>query len=512
MKGNTVVIKAMVLLIVGLMISMSAMATYQTSEKDENEEKIFWDVAEECSLTKKASFIEPATVKESSSNLLPVPLFEGMHPAISASGSSIMLGLDDIENQGTYFSASADAGETWMDAGGWDFGQSEYPSIDHWAGKRYIATMTPDISTSGQVILCDFVDYSNIDTWLGAAWDWSEYNFYDFIDTQFAAGDDSYEEWRIGFWSITGYVGYEDYDLSDCPLVQYPTGENYATISWYLVEGCTRPASDGDKEAGQHYGVWQMYNETTGIHDIFIRIDNFDYNPDAGTDSQGGVIATGLNNENLDISARDDNVIIVTESDGTIFAYYSTDGFDSFETVEIGLGSSPRIAETDDGAIVTFVKDDLLYVTQSLDNGATWETPTQLSENTVYDGFHDSDVSIGGAAYTGTDDIIYFEPNVGAARPIITIDSISGGLGITAEISNIGNADAVDVAYSLNATGGLLGFVNKQVEGTISIPMGNSNSISLPLFIGLGAITVEVTVGSAAETVEGTQLLFFTRI
>ena len=199
MKGNTFGIRAMTLLIVGLMISMSAAATQQTAQSNEIELTLNWNVAEESSLSSQASFVKPAMVKETPENTLPVPLFEGMHPAIAAGGSSVMLGLDDLEGQGTWFSASPDAGQTWTDAGGWDFGQTEFASIDHWAGNRYVATMTPDFSTSGQVILCDFVDANDINSWLGAAWDWESYNFYDFIDIQFAAGDDSLENWRLGF-------------------------------------------------------------------------------------------------------------------------------------------------------------------------------------------------------------------------------------------------------------------------------------------------------------------------
>ena len=512
MKGNTFAIRAISLLIVGLMIAMSAAATPETSESKEIETNISWNIAEEQTITKQADFVKPAMIKETPENALPIPLFEGMHPAIAASGSSIMLGLDDIDMQGTWFSASSDAGETWTDAGGWEFGQTEYASIDHWAGTRYVGTMTPDFSTSGQVILCDFVDATDTNTWLGAAWDWESYNFYDFFDIQFAAGDDSMEDWRLGFWAISGYCGYDTYDLNNCPLVQYPTGPDYATISWYIVEGCTRPASDVDKVAGQHYAIWQMYNASTGLNDIFIRIDNTDYNPDSGTDSIGGMITTGINNENMDICANDDNVIIVTESDGTIFAYYSLDGFDSFEAVEIDQGANPRITETEDGAIVTFVKGGMLYSTTSSNGGASWGSPTQLSEGSVYDDYHEADISEAGAVYTGTDDIIYFEPGVGGARPIITIGEISGGVGVTVEVENIGDADAEDVPYTLTATGGLLGMINKQAEGTISVAAGSSTSVSLPMIIGLGAVTIEVSVESASETVEGTQILFFTSI
>lgn len=515
MKGKLFGIKTLSLLIIGLMITVSATATVDTEE-------------EKMSITIKEINLEAQTLSIKSTEILPfktldsdvnlaeaIPLFEGARPAVASAGSGVMLGLDALDGSGTYFSASADRGQTWTDAGGWELGATEYPSLSHWAGNRFIGTVTPDYTTSGEISLLDFVDYTNIDTWLGATWDWSSHNFYDFADVQFSAGDDSFEQWRVGFWTISGYVGYEDYDNTNCPLTQYPTDDGYATISWYDIEGCTHPANDMDKTNQLNYGVWQYYNESSDMNDLFVRIDPFNYNPDSGSSPSGFSLITGEDNQFPDISAENDNVIITVESGGNVICYYSTDGFNSFDVTTIENGASfPRIVHVDENeAVCTFYKDGSLYSSATENGGATWSTSQEISDSEVIVAYRESDVSPAGAVYTGIDEIIYFEPDMGAAaKPIITIDSVSGGLGVSAVIKNIGDEDGTDVPYEITVTGGLLGFINKTVEGTIDVTAGGEETISSGLILGLGGITITVKADIASETVEGTQLLIFTNI
>jgi len=58
----------------------------------------------------------------------------------------------------------------------------------------------------------------------------------------------------------------------------------------------------------------------------------------------------------------------------------------------------------------------------------------------------------------------------------------------------------------------ILGLINSEDSGMISIPAGGETTISLPMIIGLGSITVSVNAGLASSEVEGTQLLIFTNI
>ena len=215
------------------------------------------------------------------------------------------------------------------------------------------------------------------------------------------------------------------------------------------------------------------------------------------------------NDNYLDVSAFNDNVIIVSERDGAIIAYYSGDGLENINEAEIdSSGSQPRIVHTgDDSAVCSFVNGGVLYTSFTEDGGSTWSDPVENSEEeSVFNG----DVSPFGVLYE-SDQMIYFAP-IQVSFPIIEIASISGGMGVNAVIENTGTGDAEDISYSISATGGILGKINSEDSGTISIPAGSDSTISLPMLIGLGPVTISVNAGLASEEVEGTQILIFTKI
>ena len=96
-----------------------------------------------------------------------------------------------------------------------------------------------------------------------------------------------------------------------------------------------------------------------------------------------------------------------------------------------------------------------------------------------------------------------------AETPLFDIE-ITGGLGVTAEITNIGLDNAIDVPYEITVTGGLLGLINKTINGTIDIEVGSTESISSGLLLGLGGIEISVKVGVKEQNAEGIQLFIFT--
>jgi len=86
---------------------------------------------------------------------------------------------------------------------------------------------------------------------------------------------------------------------------------------------------------------------------------------------------------------------------------------------------------------------------------------------------------------------------------------VAGGLGVEATITNNGLGDVIDAPYEMTVTGGILGLINKTVNGTIDIDAGATESITSGLLFGLGGIEITVKVGVKEETAQGIQFLIF---
>jgi hypothetical protein len=239
-----------------------------------------------------------------------------------------------------------------------------------------------------------------------------------------------------------------------------------------------------------NFGVWGDYDGTP-MHD----------------DTYEARINSSGNDNAVDISALNDNVIIISERNGAIIAYYTNDRFSTVQEAQIdSSGSQPRIVHTGaSSAVCSYIKGGVLYTSVTEDGGVTWDSPNMNSEETPV---ISNDICGFGALYE-SGDTIYFAP-IQANFPVIEIGSITGGIGVKAVIQNTGTADATDISYTISAVGGLLGFINAEMTGTISVPAGGETTVSLPMFIGIGAVTISVTAGLASSEIEGKQLLILT--
>jgi hypothetical protein len=103
-------------------------------------------------------------------------------------------------------------------------------------------------------------------------------------------------------------------------------------------------------------------------------------------------------------------------------------------------------------------------------------------------------------------------------KPLLVIVPSSHGIGITAKIENQGAANATNVVWTLNVSGGLLNLVHIQNTDTIaSIQAGRGSLIQTGKFFGLGTITVEFTArclegNTTTLTKEGRVLLVWVRL
>jgi hypothetical protein len=99
-------------------------------------------------------------------------------------------------------------------------------------------------------------------------------------------------------------------------------------------------------------------------------------------------------------------------------------------------------------------------------------------------------------------------------QPVLSIDTIAGGFGITAVIKNNGTVDATNVSWSIVLDGGFI-IHGSNVTGVIdNIPAGGEATISSGLILGLGRTTIVVSAtcdegASAEKTASGFVLLFF---
>jgi len=90
--------------------------------------------------------------------------------------------------------------------------------------------------------------------------------------------------------------------------------------------------------------------------------------------------------------------------------------------------------------------------------------------------------------------------------------SIKGGLGVKAVIKNNGTSDATDIPWQIHVEGGILGMINKTVNGTVDIPAGESVTVKTGMLLGFGIISIVAKVAGEEQTATGTQLIIFSMV
>ncbi len=89
---------------------------------------------------------------------------------------------------------------------------------------------------------------------------------------------------------------------------------------------------------------------------------------------------------------------------------------------------------------------------------------------------------------------------------------IKGGLGVNVNIKNNGDVKAANITWEIYIEGGILQRINKTVNGTIDIPVGESGTVRTGLFFGFGPIAITVKAADEEKIAEGTQFIIFSMV
>jgi len=189
-------------------------------------------------------------------------------------------------------------------------------------------------------------------------------------------------------------------------------------------------------------------------------------------------------------------------SDGTAYDWFgSTVSLDG-DTALIGAANDAPHG-TGSGSAYVFTR-----------TGTTWTQQQKLtaSDGATNDNFGAPVYLDGSTAFIAT----IYDPTHGANSGSVYVFtksdltfSITGGLGVKAVIKNNGTSDVTGIPWQIHVQGGILGMINKTVNGTIDIPAGGSKTVGTGMFFGFGAISITAKVADEEKTATGTILLFF---
>jgi len=320
----------------------------------------------------------------------------------------------------------------------------------------------------------------------------------------------------IGWWDalIYHFEG-SGYDIPNCPVFFRTDAAMAGGVSFFDAQ------ENEDTAPGNHFDYFVKDEET--IHMCISNIEtnkivwkmtkvseesDIEYTPYQST------IADGT----LTQIAGNANTVLITFVDGNnIKAIYSTDDGTTWQTSTIATGDQADVCEANGIFYCAYTNNDNLYLTASEDGGASWSSGEQVNDEdgTVVAEFGYFDIHKGGIVWTderNDDWDVYYQPLETGPSPVLVIEDISGGLGVSANIKNIGDAPATNVVWTIDATGTV--FVGKSATGTIgSIPAGGSESIS-SFLIGFGGVDIDFGAvcdegASASASAAGNLLLFF---
>jgi hypothetical protein len=220
-----------------------------------------------------------------------------------------------------------------------------------------------------------------------------------------------------------------------------------------------------------------------------------------------------------DVSGSGNKVCVVYVEEGDVICKSSTTqptydpGFNWHTSTVDTDACAPAVYMAGEVVYCAYVKEGNVYLKTSEDGGLTWGASEQKNDvgGTAIAEKGSVDIGKTGIAFTDNRNEnydIYFQSVTTAPASYLVIESISGGRGIGAIITNYGDAPIEHLNWSITIDG--LIFVGKEKSGTLSsLAPGASMMIHLDFMLGFGPVTATFTADSATLTQRFKLLLFF---
>ncbi len=456
------------------------------------------------------------------------PDSEGSPSVAQCSGENLIAAYDiqpDILTSGIWFAYSTNMGDTWTRYERLIEGYDVDPVVAYrGVGNSAVACWQLGEYEAGNVVYL-MEDITDPETYSGSIWQWeTDYDMDDWHNFSIAGCHISdYPE----FWGVMSFIGNIQDEAIDYFATQGPWvlsdgtkwyGEGYAVCNVFDWWNYSRTTSTSiDSSVGRGYTVCDFFNDSVGTYSLGV----FHYPLETMFDDDsvwyftnisGGLFASYARPD-ISVSGGSGYIACGTNENGNndIVCFYSTDGFNT--TTKTFIADSPD-DETDPSIVsygeiaqCAFTKNGNLYETHTNDGGTTWSEPIQINDQdgTVEGGWHNSELTTGGNVVwvdtrNGNADI-YFD-SLGIPAPIINIEEIKGGFGVTSTLTNTGGADAENVEWSIVFDGPV--FIGKEKSGTVTtIPVGGEATIKSGFIFGIGPATVTVSAGGATKTASG---------
>ena len=511
-------IKGLMVILIGLIFAINALNTTGAKiENSENEWIYVEDTPQKTSISlREKSIIQPILANTQVTN---EPL-DDRQPSVDLdyAGNPFLLYQieEDFATSTIAMRRSPDGGETWPQDQVYTWELTEIGAIDAELsfmedGIRAFATHEI-IAQDPIAYLHDYVNIDDPSTWVMYTFDFSASSTY-CAETSLTTNGTSI----IALASIVDYSG-GGYDLQDTIKINWNTqgGEDtWPGVFWINEdsEGRSEPRSHVCADSGEK--IFFAYQEdgpsiNSRIMCSYCKVDETTEYTDWDTSNVALSSNYNCSYPDISVSGKTAYIAYMCDKDGSQDIYVAKSTSGRFWTrTQVTSSSSdemyPVISASGDKITVMFIQNGNLYKMSSDDGASTWSTPEQVNEvdGTIDESFRSMDIHSASVGFwtddrNGNFDI--FTDNV-ADAPIIRIDEINGGFGVSATVSNVGTASAVDIPWSLTLDG--LVFLGASASDTITIEPGETETITAGLVFGFGNVDINVMVGEATNDASG---------